>query len=60
MQSSENLGVFWEEKWKYFNFKQKKQVEKLYMELYGPFLWMGFNCLEVTEPLQQNSLLFAI
>ena len=25
--------------------------------LYGPFLWMGFNCLKATEPLRE-SLLF--
>ena len=28
------------------------------LKLYGPFLWMGFNCLNITEPLRQNSLLF--
>ena len=27
-------------------------------ELYGPFLWMGFNCLKTTEPLLGGSLLF--
>ena len=26
--------------------------------LYGPFLWMGFNCLKATGPLQGGSLLF--
>ena len=25
---------------------------------YGPFLWMGFNCLKSTEPLQGDSSLF--
>ena len=25
---------------------------------YGPFLWMGFNCLKATEPLRGYSLLF--
>ena len=24
---------------------------KLKKKLYGPFLWIGFNCLEATEPL---------
>ena len=27
-------------------------------KLYGPFLWMGFNCRKATEPLQRDSLLF--
>ena len=27
---------------------------------YGPFLWMGFNCLKATEQLLGNSLLFII
>ena len=27
-------------------------------KLYGPFLWMGFNCLKVTVPLQGDCLLF--
>ena len=27
-------------------------------KLYGSFLWMGFNCLRATEPLQGGSLLF--
>ena len=22
-----------------------------HMKLYGPFLWIGFNCLKATEPL---------
>ena len=25
---------------------------------YGPFLWMGFNCLKATEPLRGDNLLF--
>ena len=28
--------------------------------LYGPFLWTGFNCLKSTESLQGGSLLFII
>ena len=24
----------------------------------GPFLWMGFNCFQATEPLRRGSLLF--
>ena len=27
---------------------------------HGPFLWMGFNCLKVKEPLWGDSLLFTI
>ena len=27
-------------------------------KLYGPFLWMGFNCLKATEPPRGDSLLF--
>ena len=26
----------------------------------APFLWMGFNCLKTTEPLQGDNLLFTI
>ena len=26
--------------------------------LYGPFLWMWFNCLKATEPLRGDGLLF--
>ena len=29
-------------------------------KLYGPFLWMGFNRIKATEPLQGGSLLFTI
>ena len=29
-------------------------------KLYGPFLWMGFNCFEVTEPLKGENLLSLI
>ena len=29
-------------------------------KLYGPFLWIGFNCLKATEPLRGESLLFTI
>ena len=28
------------------------------IKLYGPFLWMGFNCLKATEPFQGGGLLF--
>ena len=35
----------------WFNRSKKKKP-------YGPFLWMGFNCLKATEPLQGDSLLF--
>ena len=35
---------------------QSSQTKKLY----DPFLWMGFNCLKATEPLQGDSLLFII
>ena len=33
-------------------FKKKKK------QLYGPFLWMDFNCLKATEPLPRGTLLF--
>ena len=29
-----------------------------FRQFYGPFLWMGFNYLKATEPLQGGSLLF--
>ena len=31
---------------------------KILKKLFGPFLWMGFNCLKTTEPLRGDSLLF--
>ena len=34
------------------------EVWTLLKILFGPFLWMGFNCLKATEPLQVDSLLF--
>ena len=30
------------------------------LKLYGPFLWMGFNCLKVIEPLRGGSLLLPL
>ena len=29
------------------------------LKLYGPYLWMGLNCLKATQPLQGDSLLFS-
>ena len=39
---------------KFFSGLQKTYSKKPY----GAFLWMGFNCLKATEPLQGGSLLF--
>ena len=36
---------------------KKKNLKK---KLYGPFLWMGFNCLKAIEPLQGGTLLFTL
>ena len=30
----------------------------LHEKLYGPFLWMWFNCVKATKPLKGDSLLF--
>ena len=38
--------------------KLKLKIFKLTFILYGPFLWMGFNCLKASEPLRGGSLLF--
>ena len=35
----------------------KRHKYKLF-KLYDPFLWMGFDCLKGTQPLQGDSLLF--
>ena len=35
----------------------KSHKYKLF-KLYDPFLWMGFDCLKGTQPLQGDSLLF--
>ena len=39
-------------------FKHSVTVKNFYSKLDGPFLWMGFICLEATEPLRGDSLLF--
>ena len=31
---------------------KKEYLMRLKNKLYGPFLWVGFNCLKATEPLQ--------
>ena len=36
-----------------------KACEQKKNKLYGPFLWMGFNCLRL-KPLRGGSLLFTI
>ena len=36
----------------------KRHMWNLKKKTLYPFLWMGFNCLKATEPLQRNSLLF--
>ena len=38
--------------------KEQKKLSYIKNLKYGPFLWMGFNCLKATEPLQGDSLLF--
>ena len=35
-------------------------LRKQQTKLYDLFLWMGFNCLKATQPLQGGSLLFTI
>ena len=36
----------------------RDEIYILKKKLYGLFLWMGFKCLNATEPLQGDSLLF--
>ena len=36
----------------------EKYEFKTKQKLYGPFSWMGFNCLKATEPLRGGSLPF--
>ena len=43
--------------WKYFFFRVVSWDKK---KLYGSFLWMGFNCLKATEPLQGDNLIYTI
>ena len=35
----------------------ERSIKKM-LKLYGPYLWMGFNCLNAIEPLRGDSLLF--
>ena len=48
--------------WFYLSFLQwsifKKWDQRHKKKLYGPILWMGFNCIKATEPLLGDSLLF--
>ena len=39
----------------YISYVIQNETEK---KPYGPFLWMGFNCLTATEPLQGDDLTF--
>ena len=34
-----------------------QEIAILFLKLYGPFLWIGFNCLEDREPLRRDILL---
>ena len=38
----------------------ERHANKTLKKLYGPFLWMEFNCLKATEPQRGDSLLFTI
>ena len=40
------------------NLSHKLNIKK--NKLYGPFLWIGFNCLKATEPLRGDRLLFNV
>ena len=40
------------------NYMLKLTIETLKKQLSGPFLCMGFNCLEASEPLRGNCFLF--
>ena len=37
---------------KHSRFKKKKKKQQ--QQLYGPFLWMGFNCLKAKESLREQ------
>ena len=55
-----------EQIWRFFQKRKEKDhiticifsLFQLVLHLLGPFLWMEFNCLKATEPLQGDSLLF--
>ena len=44
----------------YFKAKNSFAAEVTFnkKKLYGPFLWVGFNCFKTTGPLRGGSLLF--
>ena len=42
----------------YKSLKIHYQCYELFKKIYGPFLWMGFNCLKTKERLWRESLLF--
>ena len=39
---------------------QGVSLKNSFKKLYGPFSWMGSNCLKATEPLRGYSLLFTV
>ena len=49
------IFVYFWQVWKKKKKEKKKKQKKHFM---ATFLWMGLNCLKVTEPLQGDSLLF--
>ena len=55
---NENKSKFQLKKIKSFQLMQSKMEKQLNKKLHGPFLQMGFNCLEATEPLRRDSLFF--
>ena len=53
------LGPIWYQNLNVLQFPQKlNNVRKKTLKLYGPFLWIGVNCLKATEPLRGDRLLF--
>ena len=62
-KTTENFGIFtpkyfWKRTFLVESGQKTVDGHPHYKKLYGPFLWMGFNCLKATEPLWRDSLLF--
>ena len=55
-KTTENFGIFtpkylWKKTFLVESGQKTVDGHPHYKKLYGPFLWMGFNCLKATEPL---------
>ena len=54
----QQLHQLWELMTGFLKHMENGNQRNVWKKIYGPFLWMGFNCLNATETLEGGSLLF--